>query len=219
MVSTSDAISYVKDDDDVIMTTLIGALLLLGSILIIPAFIYMGYLYRVARTEVTNTGDGSMPELTDWGRMFFDGLRVTVLVFAYTMVLLAVAVVAGLANEQLVLLVFPLVFVLSYVYPMALLHMAEEDSLAAGFNLKSIFKYAFTAKYFVTVIIVFFLSLALNIVSGILLIIPILGWIAGFMVTFGGAVVFFHLYAQAFNELKDEKDRVSDSSDYEADWS
>lgn len=61
---------------------LISALLLLGSVLIIPAFILLGYSYRVGRAAAT--GQAEPPAYGDWGGLLFDGLRMMVVVFIPT---------------------------------------------------------------------------------------------------------------------------------------
>lgn len=224
MASINDSVSYVTDDDDLIITTLIGGVLLLLGFLIIPAFVYIGYLYKVMKTEIAQTGDGTMPEMTDWGDLIIDGLRVTGLFVVYAVITaLIVGVLFAIESQTLLYVAIPLIFLISFIYPMIVLRMAAKDKITAGFDIKKILEYSFTKEYIIVVIMVFFFTIALNVVSSILFIIPILGWLAGAALVFAGAVVFFHMYAQAYNEIDEYKggqDTHSEDTDsgFEADW-
>ena len=48
-------------------------ILLLGSILIIPALCAMGYILRII--EYTTHGSNELPPFDEWGKMFKDGLK------------------------------------------------------------------------------------------------------------------------------------------------
>lgn len=56
---------------------LIGGLLVLGSFLVVPALILVGYGYRVARAAAF--GEETPPQLTEWKGLLVDGARFTVL--------------------------------------------------------------------------------------------------------------------------------------------
>ena len=68
---------------------LIGALLLLGSVLIIPALILFGYSYRVGRSAAT--GKPTPPAYGNWGGLAVDGLRWFIVTFVSAFIWLLVA--------------------------------------------------------------------------------------------------------------------------------
>jgi len=89
----------------------------------------------------------------------------------------------------------------AYVLPIALLSYISGDSFNSAFKLKSIFKKAFTGKYFVAWILMIVISLLLG---GILRIIPIIGQPAASFIV---GVISYSLFGQIFleNEEKSKK--------------
>lgn len=66
--------------------------LLIGSILIIPAFLAWGYLLRIV--EHTIYGSNELPVFDDWSRMFSDGLKYIVSNIIYFIVPLALIILS-----------------------------------------------------------------------------------------------------------------------------
>ncbi|WP_318569251.1 DUF4013 domain-containing protein [Salinigranum marinum] len=89
-----DALSFPRRGDDWLSTLLVGGVLTLLGVLVLPAFVVQGYLVRVldhaARRERTP------PSFTQWGTLFVDGLKLTVVNFVYGLfVLVPLAIVLG----------------------------------------------------------------------------------------------------------------------------
>lgn len=68
------AFSFVKEDKDWLTKIIIGALMLLASSLFVPIFFLLGY--QVAITRNVMDGDDTLPEWTDFGKLFKDGITV-----------------------------------------------------------------------------------------------------------------------------------------------
>jgi len=77
----SDALSFPRRGDDWLSTILVGGVLTLLGVFVLPAFVVQGYLVRVldhaARRERTP------PSFTQWGTLFVDGLKLTVVNVVY----------------------------------------------------------------------------------------------------------------------------------------
>src|SRR6056297_2499376 len=91
----SDSLNYLRNDEDWVKTVLIGGVLSLLSVLVVPTILVAGYLVRVVRA--TMHGDERPPAFDEWGDMAVDGLKATVIAFAYALVPMIVAgvLVAG----------------------------------------------------------------------------------------------------------------------------
>jgi hypothetical protein len=90
----SDALSFPRRGDDWLSTLLVGGVLTLLGVFVLPAFVVQGYLVRVldraARRERTP------PSFTQWGTLFVDGLKLTVVNVVYGLfVLVPLAVLLG----------------------------------------------------------------------------------------------------------------------------
>jgi tRNA 5-methylaminomethyl-2-thiouridine biosynthesis bifunctional protein len=129
----------------------IGGLLGLLSILVIPAFLVVGYLVRVL--EETIGGDEVPPEFTDWGDLLVTGVIGTIITVAYTVIpvvayAVIVAVVAGTSGAiggdvgalvgvvglLLALAFVPVLFLVYYAVPAALSAYAARGELGAAFD-------------------------------------------------------------------------------------
>lgn len=72
--------------DDWLIIHLVGALLVLTSVLVFPAIVLNGYLVRVLRES--GEPDPRLPAFTDWGELFVDGLKFATVNLAYGAVFL-----------------------------------------------------------------------------------------------------------------------------------
>lgn len=75
---TSDAAKYSSKS---LKKVLILGILFLISFLIVPAFLSMGYLFRVLKLSID--GVDNLPDFERWGEMFVDGLKVFVVQLTY----------------------------------------------------------------------------------------------------------------------------------------
>lgn len=85
----SESVKYPSSDWKKVI--ILGILTLL-SILIIPAFLVMGYILRTIKASIA--GLDELPEFDEWGEMFFDGLKVFVVEVVYFIIPLIV-ILAG----------------------------------------------------------------------------------------------------------------------------
>jgi hypothetical protein len=78
---SSNAFKYPSTDFKKII---ILGILSITSFLIIPAFLNLGYLFRILKTSIN--GSEEPPEFDEWGNMFIDGLKVFLVILIYTIV-------------------------------------------------------------------------------------------------------------------------------------
>lgn len=200
-------IGFPLRDDDRIEKLLIGTLLTLFGGFLIPLLPVYGYLLNVARSGMDETEQ--LPEFTDWGSLFADGLKGVVIVLVYQLPPLAIslfaagaAVALGSQGEQLGLLgviVFALglliaavVWVLvSYLGIVAVLTFAAEGELGAAFDNDLIRPVAFDTDFAIPLLYGLGLVVALNILVGVVLfflqfiaLVPIIGWIIAVLALF-----------------------------------
>src|SRR6056297_886112 len=145
-----DGFSYPLRDDW-IGRIIIGGVLGFLSVLVVPAFLIVGYLVRVL--EKTIGGDEVPPEFTDWGDLLMKGVIGTIIGIAYTVVPVVaygvvIAVVAGTGGAVggdagaligavgvlLALAFVPVLFLVYYAVPAALSAYAARGELGAAFD-------------------------------------------------------------------------------------
>lgn len=125
-------------------------LLFVGSILIIPAIMAVGYILRVI--EQTTHGSNELPPFDEWGKMFRDGLKYiaatiiylivpNILTFVLTNGILLSIYSGGFQIGYLLITVIGMLIALPFdlVYIMALGNMAHEDRFGAAFDFSKIF--------------------------------------------------------------------------------
>ena len=76
----TNVVTYLKNSDDVWKTTIIGGLLVLASVLVLPAVLVWGYVVRVL--ERTSRGDDEVPRFNDWGALTADGAKAVAILLA-----------------------------------------------------------------------------------------------------------------------------------------
>lgn len=78
---SSNAFKYPFSDFKKVL--MLGILSIL-SFLVIPAFLYLGYLFRILKASVA--GVDELPKFGEWGEMFLDGFKVFVVLLVYTLI-------------------------------------------------------------------------------------------------------------------------------------
>lgn len=225
---------YVFEDKQWISKVLIGVLLSLFAWLIIPAFILNGYLIAVIR-KIMDRGEDSeiLPIWDNWGKLLKDGFFVTVAEFIYTLPFLLVLGVgfigtigfgglsdmneniatAGLLGTWGVTGCLGLIFLVALLVlmPAISIQYAIKDDFGACFRIGEIWNIIST--YFADILIVFLVTLvagfALSLVTGVLSVVPCLGWIAATMISlaFGPYLIMVtgHLYGQIASKILGSK--------------
>jgi hypothetical protein len=215
----TDAVSYARSGDEVLKRLLIGGAVQLGAaVLVLPGIFLYGYLLRVVRDGV-NGHAGGLPAWDDWGELGMDGLKTVLVVLAYTVPAVVVAVVIPIlgvfvlpsgaaaggtgagasAGVSLFLLVFvfgillatALVLLAYYLLPAALVGLATRGELGAAFRWTALRRLALSRSYFVGTVIVALVALVGGLVAT-----PLMLVLVGFVLQFGVLVVVAHVAGQ-----------------------
>ncbi|THE66619.1 DUF4013 domain-containing protein [Salinadaptatus halalkaliphilus] len=208
-----DSLSYPVRNDW-IGRILIGGVLTALGVLLFPLFLVMGYYVRVL--EATTNGDADPPEFTEWGGLFVDGLKATVIAFVYSFVpfLLWGVVVFGLVGAGgaiggdggglltglglvSMLLVLPLMLLIYYLVPAALASFASTGSVGAAFDVDTLKPVLLSSDYVIAILIPFVIGVVLNIV-GFILGMTVVGIVLVPFVSFYAYMVIFRLFGLAF---------------------
>ncbi len=209
-----DGLSYPMQGDSWIGRLVIGGILLFLSFLIVPVFIFYGYLVRVL--ESTIEGDSEPPEWDDWGGLVVDGLKATVVGLVYGLIptVVIVGIGAGLigigsaaGNDgggllagfglATILLLIPVLFLVYYLVPAALSNMAVEGRLGAAFDVGMLKRVVLTSDYFVAVLMPIVVGVVINVVAQVLILTIVGGLLVPF-VMFYGQVAVFRMFGLAF---------------------
>ncbi len=219
------AFTYEFEDKQWVTKILVGVLLSLFAWLIIPAFILNGYLVAVIRKIMDGEDTGStLPEWDDWGKLTKDGIFVTIAQIIYTLPFLLIMGVGFLstvgfgglaeANEGIataglmatwgVTGCLGLIFAgaLLFLTPAIAIQYAIKDDFGACFRVGEIWQIISNnfADIFITFLVTMAAGLGLSVVTGVLSIIPCLGWIAAgaLGLAFGPYLIMVtgHLYGQ-----------------------
>lgn len=210
-----ESLRYPLNSDDRVATLLIGGLLLVLSVLILPAFVVQGYLVRVLRSAAG--GETEAPSFTGWGGLFVDGLKFLVinlvvgLVIAIPFVGVSAVVFggatavgdAGGGTGAALTLVGVLLFavatlfaiVVAYFLPAMFANFAVEGRLGAAFDLSTVKSIAFTTDYLVAVLLAVVLGGVINAIGSLFVLV-----LVGVPILFYGQVVTYYLFGRAYAE-------------------
>jgi hypothetical protein len=222
-VDINRAFRYVFEDKEWITKLLIAIVMSILSFLILPAFILQGYLVTIVR-RVMRLDSVPLPEWADYGKLLKDGFFVTVAQIIWTLPFLVILFIGvgatigfgGLAEVSEGLATagamgsFILVFCLAFLFAIALLFItpalyiqyAIKDDFGTMFRFGEIFDIIrnHLADILVAFLVTVAAAFAFSLVTGVLAIIPCLGWIAAFVIglAFGPYITFVsgHLYGQ-----------------------
>ncbi|HEY84812.1 MAG TPA: DUF4013 domain-containing protein [Chloroflexi bacterium] len=222
-MDVAKAFTFVTEDERWMGKIGIGALVALLSFLIIPIPLLVGYMVGVVR----NVKDGvvnPMPEWDNWGLLFKDGLSIIVAQLVYTLPFWLLSCIAGVGtvgmgslaetNEDLaaagIFATFGLVGCLTLVFMVALFFLSpaiviqyvRTNELGAAFRFGEVFAIAKenVGNILIIALVTFVIAIVLNIVIGILGLIPCIGWVAALIIAVAAGpymtVVTGHLYGQ-----------------------
>ena len=231
-MDVNKAFRFMFDDKQWISKLLIGAVMSVLSFLIIPAFILQGYLVKIVR-QVMDGNDSELPEWMDYGKLVRDGFFVTIgqLIWALPFILLMLIVglvtgglgsvvdssgdmvAAATTGAGLLVACLVLLTVIAFLFltPALLIQYAREDEFGALFRFSEIFD--IIRDHMADILIAFLVSvvavLAISVVTGIVAIVPCLGWIAAALIglAMGPYIQFVtgHLYGQIAAKLPGNK--------------
>lgn len=146
-----DLATFPMEDDDWIVTVLIGGVLAFLGFLLVPILVVWGYLIEVMRGGLE--GSAEPPSFDDWGEMAKDGLFGLIIMFVYQIIpmvvligltfvsggLMATGSEAGAGLGLLGFLLsyvvyFALFLVFIYVGAAGVVNYAREGTIGAGFD-------------------------------------------------------------------------------------
>lgn len=215
----SEAIRYLNESDDAVTTVLLGGVLTLFAFLLVPLFAVAGYLVRVL--DRTANGDDEAPRFDDWGELIVDGAKASVIAFVYalvpTIVLLAFLVSGGLLGASgsdvlgaiggigvfVGLLVWlALTLLVAYAVPAALANFAETRHIGAGFEPATMRRVLVDRTYATGWLTAFAIIVVGGVVSSLLNVVPLLGFIASAFVGFYVAVAAYYVIGHTWGEIQ-----------------
>jgi hypothetical protein len=153
---SSNAFKYPFSD---FKKVLILGILSILSFLIIPAFLYVGYLFRILKASIA--GVEELPEFGEWGEMFMDGLKVFAVLLVYTVIPTVILIIGMWASllpliaaqnaesitiptisfgliSGLVIIGVILEIIISFLVIIALANMAYYGEIGAAFRFRGI---------------------------------------------------------------------------------
>jgi hypothetical protein len=223
-----DGLSYPVRGDW-IGRIIIGGVLGFLSLLVIPAFVIVGYLVRVL--EQTIAGDEVPPEFDDWGDLLMTGIVGTVITIAYTIVpviayAILVAVVLGtggalggdagaligVVGALLALAFIPILFLVYYAVPAALSAYAARGEMGAAFDVDLLKPTLLSTEYLVAVLMPIVVAVITWIVAGVLTA-TFIGIVLVPFVQFYGQVAVFRMFGTAFASVNDRIETGTSGSD------
>lgn len=215
----SEAVGYLKESEDASRTVIVGGILTLFGFLIVPLFAVAGYLVRVL--DRTASGDDEAPVFEDWGELIVEGVKASVIAFVYALVPMAVflafAVGGGLLSATGsnalgtiggigvfigMLLWLGLSLAAAYAAPAALANFAEKRTLSAGFEVETMQRVLVDKTYATGWLTALLVIVAGGVVSSLLNVIPILGFIASAFVGFYVAVMAYYVIGHTWGEIE-----------------
>ena len=178
------------------------------TLFLIP--LYNGYIVRVL------SGRRPAPEINEWGRLFVDGWKwnIITLIYAIPVILIlayfgGIAVISAIAARGLdnpdvwapavaaalsgILLAALVAIIISFVSLFAVVRFAHTGRFGEAFNFRAIFSHIGRigwGSWIIAVIVLALIGLVYAVVTGLIMSIPILGWIINLFL--GVAFGIFH---------------------------
>lgn len=208
-----EALSYPKSGEDWLKSVIIGGVLtLLGGFIFVTILPVLGYFVRVLRSAANDEHEA--PVFDEWGDLFVDGIKVLLIQLAYAIVPFLILFVGifvtgigaisateasgigtgiGIFGVVILLVGFLAILVVSYLVPAALANFAYRDDLGAAFDFGTVIDAAFTADYFIALLLAFVVGVVLGSIGLLLSFI-----IVGIFVTFYVQVSVYYLFGRGF---------------------
>ncbi len=221
------AFTFPKDDPSWINKLVIGGLMVLGSFLIIPIFILIGWGVGVAE-NVLDGEEYPMPEWHEWGKFMRDGFNIFIAQIVYTLPFWLLACIGALVgvgpaiitgSEEIGALGAASMIALSclgVLFMVALLFIAPAiiiQYIKSGRQLGACFQFGEVigiardniSTIIVALVAIMVVQFAFSLVLSVLGIIPCLGWILGLALMFVAQPYFLassnHLYGQIARDV------------------
>lgn len=163
---------------------LLSGLLVILSFLVLPVFLLLGYGYRVSRAAAL--GRRFPPEFGDWGGLFFDGLRMTVVfvLAGFVWFALAVAVLtpvtAVFGDGAVATLISYVTLLLSpYVVGLFVTAFVGSDSVIGAFTDGRVWSLLGSQYFFTSALWGTLWFVVLYVMTGVL-VLTVVGWLWGY---------------------------------------
>ena len=216
-----DALRYQTQGDDWVKRVALGGVVLFFGFLIVPLFTFQGYMLevmrRVLRGETDTPPAWDELDLTD---ITVDGIRHTVVVMGYGLLLtLALAVPGllviggGLGGSEGLLLVGFLVAALLYligvlamavILPVATGNFVRADSIAAGFDRDVLWSVGTSRTILMAVVMAFGVNILIS-VGATVLGFTIIGYLAVPFLAFVGQSAIMYVWGRGFADAYEEE--------------
>lgn len=149
-------------------------------------------------------GDSRLPALEGWGEMFVNGIKLIVVGIVYFIIPFIISLVLGGGGEAAMsagaIISMIVYFLFSLIAIMALIRFARTDSFGEAFNVSAILAHigrigwlnyilALIIVWIVLVVAVMIFIIVMGIVSFILALIPLVGWLLAFILLAAVAVL------------------------------
>jgi hypothetical protein len=198
-----DAFKYPFRDDDYPRTLLIGSLLTVGSVLVLPLFVLLGFFTRTIGNAI---GGDAPPQFEEYGSLFVEGVKLAAVLLAYLLVfvvLMGLVSLAGSISETAgtvgFLLLVAVYFALMYVATSILFHFCRRRRMHDAFDLRAILNTAFSLRYLLVVLLWLFVLPTLFAIGQVLLAVTIVG----LLIVPVTLVYEFIVYAKLIGDLPD----------------
>lgn len=205
-----DLVNVIKRPFSDIKKFLIGVIL---SVLPIVNFLPVGYSLECAKLSMQK--DKSLPEWTNWGRLFLRGLSVLLIGIIWMIPAIILGIIAFVmfgqdilslstgyaATSGLWIILSAVLFVAMitiYVMPSAVLGYVAYDNIKESFNFSEVLRKAFTKRYFKAWIIATIITFVLSIIGGA---IPLLNVVLSPAASFAGTIITMTLLGEVYPEL------------------
>lgn len=222
-----EALRYPTTGEKALERLLVGGVLVILSVLVLPAFLVYGYLVRCLAAVAA--GEEAPPAFDDWESLFVDGVKafaiaavyaiVPVLLFLAFLVPVSVGTTAGdggtagiLAGIGAVAFLLAIVLALgvAYLIMAALTTFAVEGRASAAFDLRAVGGFATSEPYVIAIVLALAVQVLVSLVVlvstvftfglALLVLIPL-----GPFVNFWVYVVTAYLFGDAYREANDEE--------------
>ncbi|WP_122090481.1 DUF4013 domain-containing protein [Halalkalicoccus subterraneus] len=214
----SESIRYLSESDDAVTTVLLGGIMTLFAFLIVPLFAVAGYMVRVL--DRTAKGESEPPIFDEWGALIVDGAKASAIAFVYALVPTAVLVVflvsGGLLGASgsdllgaiggLTALIGAFVWLaatlmVAYAVPAAIANFAETRRVGAGFEWSTMRRVLVDRTYATGWLTAFAILVGGGVVSTLLNVVPLLGFVASAFVGFYAAVAAYYVIGRTWGEM------------------
>lgn len=220
------AIVYVFQDPGWLVKLVIGDIMIILSFLIVPFLFLQGYQIELIR-NVMRGEEHPLPEWTNWGERFRDGLNLTIAGLIYTaplwlaLCLSSVAVLPAVLSEGdlsdtaallsisgfglMACLVFLFLIAYAVIAPAITIQYAREDTLGSTLRFGEVF--AIVRENLGDIILAVLVLMGLGAVLGLLGLIPLIGW----LFSLGTAVYVYYVAGHLYGQIGSKAGGLPDS--------